>query len=106
MVLLAFRLVREVGDNSPSVRVIGIRKRNVLTERFFFFFVNSALGIWDWKHSALGIRDQKHSALRIQNSEMYTEAGNFASKSEYAWLNAIIYLYIVQKMEFHEIPKR
>ena len=35
------------------------------------------------------------------------EAGNFTSKLEYAWLNAIIYLYIAQKiwnfMEFQKI---
>ena len=29
------------------------------------------------------------------------ETGNFASKLEYAWLNAIIYLYITQKKKWN-----
>ena len=43
--------------------------------------------------------------MRRIHASFIREAGNLASKSEYAWLNAIIYLYIAQKMEFHGISK-
>ncbi|PKY50546.1 hypothetical protein RhiirA4_423825 [Rhizophagus irregularis] len=44
--------------------------------------------------------------VRRIHASCIREAGNFASKSEYAWLNAIIYSYIAQKnMEFHGISK-
>ncbi|RIA97660.1 hypothetical protein C1645_732212 [Glomus cerebriforme] len=65
-VLFTFRLVREIGNDSPSVQTLGIRK----WIRFFsisawksgkfqscnfktFFSEYSALGIQDWKHSAM-----------------------------------------------------
>ena len=45
--------------------------------------------------------------MRRIHASFIREAGNLASKSEYAWLNAIIYLYIAQKiwnfMEFQKI---
>ena len=35
--------------------------------------------------------------VRRTHASFIREAGNFANKSEYAWLNTIIYLYIAQK---------
>ncbi|RIA92160.1 hypothetical protein C1645_821047 [Glomus cerebriforme] len=60
---LSFRLILESGNDFPSVRTLGIRKR-------FLDFI-SALGIWNWKHSALGIQDWKHSTLKME-TEMFT----------------------------------
>ena len=44
--------------------------------------------------------------IRRTHASFIRKADNFTNKSEYAWLNAIIYLYIAQKkMEFHRISK-
>jgi len=40
----------------------------------------------------LRFRDVRHT-----HASFIRKAGNFANKSEYAWLNTIIYLYIAQK---------